>query len=211
MIDAIFFDQDNTLINTRDVAGQTYRAAINWIAVQKKIEADKLFLEWRGVLDSLKKSTKPEERQFSFSLSKIVPEEDLIEDAVEIQKKILKDVIQLNPGVAEFFEKKIEGVKYILMTEDFDDQIEIKMDKFGLKDKFDLIVNSNLVGLMKPNIKFLEIAWKKFGLDPAKCLYIGDNYDKDCKMGIENGGKALVYGKDIMSFSELAEKLKTLG
>jgi len=150
----------------------------------KKVDFEKLFLEWRGVLDSLKNSKNPKERQFSYSLSQIVKEEDLIEDALEIYKKVLKEKIQLNPGVKEFFEKKIPGVKYILMTEDFDDQIEIKLGKFELKEKFDLIVGSSLVALMKPDIKFLQIAWDKFKLDPKKCLYIGDNYDRDCKIGM---------------------------
>jgi HAD superfamily hydrolase (TIGR01549 family) len=218
MIKAIFFDQDNTLVNTREVAGETYRTAISWVAAQKKIEAEKLFGDWRAALDTLKKSKNPEERQFSYSLSMIVKEADLVEDAIEIQKKKLGEVIQLNAGVKEFFEKKITGVKYILMTEDFDEQIEIKLAKFGLKDKFDLIVGSDLVGLMKPNIKFLQIAWEKFGLDPRECLYIGDNYEKDCQMGKENGGKAIIFGKDdsradyrMDDFTELAGILKILG
>jgi len=208
MIEAIFFDQDNTLINTREVAGESYRTAINWVAAQKKLDAEKLWMEWRAVLDTLKKSTKPEERQFSYSLSKVVPEADLVEDAVEIQKKKLSEVIGLNPGIKNFFEKKIEGIKYILFTEDFDDQIEIKLGKFGLKEKFDLIVGSSMVGLMKPDIKFLQIAWDKFKLDPKKCLYIGDNYDKDCKIGVENGGKALVFGVDFTDFRRLGDLLK---
>lgn len=210
MIKAIFFDQDNTLVNTREVAGEAYRAAIKWVATQKKIDFEKLFLEWRGVLDSLKNSKRPEERQFSYSLSQIVKEEDLVEDAVEIYKKVLGEKIQLNLGVKEFFEKKIEDVKYILMTEDFDDQIEVKLTKFGLKERFDLIVGSSLVGLMKPDIKYLQVVWEKFNLDPKECLYIGDNYEKDCKIGVENGGKALVFGKDFTDFRDLVEKLKSL-
>lgn len=208
MFQAIFFDQDNTLVNTREVAGEAYRGAIKWVALQKKRDFEKLFLEWRGVLDSLKNSKRPEERQFSYSLSQIVKEEDLVEDALEIYKKILKEKIQLNLGVKDFFENKIEGMKYILVTEDFDDQIEIKLEKFKLKEKFDLIVGSDLVKLMKPDIKFLKIAWEKFELDPKKCLYIGDNYDKDCRIGVENGGKALVFGKDFTDFRQLGDLLK---
>lgn len=208
MLEAIFFDQDNTLVNTREVAGETYRAAIKWVAIQKKIDFEKLFLEWRGILDTLKNSKNPEERQFSYSLSLVVKEKDLVEDAVEIQKKKLRELIQLNAGVKEFFEKKIEGVKCILMTEEYDDLIEVKLGKFGLVEKFDLIVNSSIVGLMKPNIKFLQIAWEKFKLDPKKCLYIGDNYDKDCRIGVENGGKALVFGTDFTDFRQLGDLLK---
>jgi HAD superfamily hydrolase (TIGR01549 family) len=209
MMEAIFFDQDNTLVNTREVSGEAYRAAIVWIASQKKVDFEKLYSAWRKVLDSLKASKRPEERQFSYSLALVVKEKDLVEEAVEIYKKVLAEKVQLKPGVAEFFEEKMAGVKYILMTEDFDDQIEIKLAKFGLKEKFDLIVGNSLVGLMKPNLKFLQIAWDKFGLDPKRCLYIGDSYEKDCQLGVENGGRALVFGKDFTDFRELAEKLKS--
>jgi putative hydrolase of the HAD superfamily len=217
MIKAIFFDLDNTLVNTREVAGQTYRTAINWVAAQKKIEAEKLWTDWRKVLDTLKKSKNPEERQFSYSLSKLVLEEDLVKDAIEIQKKVLTEVIELNPGVKEFFEKKTEGVKYILFTENSDDLIEIKLRKFELKEKFDLIVGSFEVGLMKPNIKFLQIAWEKFDLNPKECLYIGDSFEKDCQIGKESGGKTVIFGKDDIradyrmdDFTELAGILKIL-
>lgn len=208
MLEAIFFDQDNTLVNTREVAGESYRVAIKWVAAQKKIDFEKLFLEWRGVLDTLKNSKSPEERQFSYSLSLVVKEKDLVEDAVEIQKKKLNETIQLNTGVREFFERKKEEVKYILMTENFKDQIYVELPRFGLSEKFDLIINNSMVGLMKPDIKFLQIAWDKFKLDPKKCLYIGDNYDKDCKIGVENGGKALVFGTDFTDFRQLVDLLK---
>lgn len=217
MIKAIFFDQDNTLVNSREVAAQSYRAALNWVAAQKKIDAEKLWMDWRGVLDTLKKSKKQEERQFSYSLSLLVPEKDLVEDAVEIQRKVLGEVIELNPGVKEFFEKKMAVVKYILCTEDCDDQIDVKLTKFGLKEKFDLIVGSDLVKTMKPDIEYLKIAWKKFDLNPKECIYIGDDYKKDCSIGKEFGGKAIIFGKDdiradyrMNDFTELAGILKIL-
>jgi putative hydrolase of the HAD superfamily len=126
-------------------------------------------------------------------------------------------VIELNPGVKEFFEKKMEGVKYVLFTENSDDLIEIKLKKFELKEKFDLIVGSSEVGLMKPNIKFLQIAWEKFDLNPKECLYIGDSFEKDCQIGKESGGKTIIFGKDDIradykmdDFTELAGILKIL-
>jgi len=210
MIQAIFFDQDNTLVNTREVAGETYRKAIDWVAAQKKISADNLYQQWRQVLDSLKNSKKPEERTFEFSLAQVVPEIDLVGDAVEIQKEAFEEKVGLNPGVKEFFEKKIEGVKYILSTENFEDQIYVNYERFAIKDKFDMVVNGDMTGVMKPDIRYIKMAWDKFNLDPKKCLYIGDKYDKDCRLGVENGGKALVYGKDFTDFRELGEKLKSL-
>jgi putative hydrolase of the HAD superfamily len=209
MIKSIFFDQDNTLVNTRVVAGETYRKAIDWVSAQKKVNANGLYQEWRKVLDVLKNSTKPEERQFSHSLGLVVPEKDLVEKAVEKQEKKLGHLIQTNPGVIEFFELDKADRKYILFTEDSETRMRLKLEKFDLVNKFDLILNSDTLNLMKPNIKFMEIAWEKLNLDPKECLYIGDNYDKDCRIGVENGGKALVYGKDFTDFGQLEGILST--
>jgi len=201
MIKAIFFDQDNTLVNTREIAPEVYKNAIG---------DEVLWQKWREVVERVKHSTNPVERTFEYSLSQIIDDKELVENILEKGKAELGRLIQLNPGVCDFFANKIEGVKYILFTEDFDEQTNIKLNKFGLVEKFDLIVKSSDVGAMKPNIKYLELAWKKFSLDPKECLYIGDNYEKDCRLGIENGGKGLVFGVDFTDFSQLGELLSKM-
>lgn len=201
MIKAIFFDQDNTLVNTREIAPTIYKNVIG---------DERLWQKWREVVEKVKHSTNPVERTFEYSLSQIIADRNLVDKISNTEKAELGRLIELNLGVAKFFENKIEGVKYILFTEDFDDQINIKLNKFGLKEKFDLIVKSSDVGVMKPNIKYLEMAWEKFGLDPKECLYIGDNYEKDCQLGIENGGKGLVFGVDFTDFGQLGELLSKM-
>lgn len=210
MIQAIFFDQDNTLVNTKEISASTYRGAIDWVASQKKVDATWLYQEWQKVLETVKNQTEPEKRQFSYSLGMVVPENELVEMAVKKQEEILGQLIQTNPGVIDFFNMAKMGRKYILLTEDSEARMQLKLKKFNLTDKFDLILNSDRVKLMKPNIKFLEMAWSRLDLNPSECLYIGDNYEKDCRIGVEHGGKALVYGADFTDFRQLEEKLLTL-
>jgi HAD superfamily hydrolase (TIGR01549 family) len=175
MVQAIFFDQDNTLVNTREVAEMAYRAGL---------ETEENWQKWREVIEKIKLSTNPFERTFENSL-RMALGDDKIGERLSKYRSELKDKIQLLPGVKEFFLKEKKAKYYILTTEDFEDQIEIKLGKFGLMDKFDLIINSSKVGVMKPDINYFKIGWNEFELDPSQCVYIGDNFEKDCVMGID--------------------------
>lgn len=209
MIEAIFLDQDNTLINTREVlhAG-VYMAAIKYLAEKLGKNEDDLWTEWRQRVEENKNSSDPRIKSIEYSLGQLGPKKDDLDEAIRIFERELKDKVQLMPGVEEFLDNKLLGVKYILFTEDYPNQMKIKFDKFGYKDKFDLVISHEDTGKMKPDISYCQIAWKKFGLNPKNCVYIGDNYEKDCRLGVENGGKALVFGQDFTDFRQLAGLLK---
>ena len=68
-----------------------------------------------------------------------------------------------------------------------DGSIAGSMKKFGLTHFFDCIIDSHVVGVEKPNSRIFEIALKQIGLPAAKCVYIGDNYDRDV-IGARNAG-----------------------
>ena len=209
MLEAIFVDQDNTLINTREVlhAG-VYMAAIRYLAKKLNRDEESLWVEWRQRVDENKNSLDPKIKSLEYSLGQLGAEKEDLVVAMQIFEDELRDKIQLMPGVNDFLNNKLPGVKYILFTEDYSNQMRIKFEKFGYKDKFDLIISHEDTGKMKPDISFYKIAWEKFNLDPKKCLYIGDDYEKDCRIGVENGGNALVFGKDFTDFRQLEDLLK---
>lgn len=196
MIDAIFFDQDNTLVNTREVAEGAYR---------KALKTEEMWQKWVEVKERVKGSKNPGERTFEYSLNLLLGQgSGEVGEMLRIYKEELLKNIKLNKGVKEFFEGPKIAKYYILMTEDFDDQIEIKLGKFGLREKFDLIIGSREVGAMKPDINYFKIGWNHFDIDPSQCVYVGDNYEKDCAMGVEAGGRSLVFGQDFDDFSRLS-------
>ncbi len=209
MIEAIFLDQDNTLINTREVLHTgVYMAAIKYLAKKLNRDEDDLWIEWRQRVDENKNSSDPKIKSLEYSLGQLGPKQEDLMEAIRIFEEELKDKVQLMPGVNEFLENKIPGVKYILFTEDYPNQMKLKFEKFGYNDKFDLIISHEDTGKMKPDISFCKIAWDKFKLNPKNCVYIGDNYEKDCQLGVKNGGKALVFGQDFSDFRQLGELLK---
>ncbi|PIU73362.1 hypothetical protein COS78_02715 [Candidatus Shapirobacteria bacterium CG06_land_8_20_14_3_00_40_12] len=194
MIQAIFFDQDNTLVNTREVAPEVYRMAI---------ENGEEWQKWLKVVEKVRWSKNPKDRTFEYSLQQVIDDKERVLEIIKKERDELGKVIKLKPGVEKFFKNKIKNIKYILATEDFDNQIDIKLAKFGMRNKFDLITTSGDVGVMKPDLGYFRPAWEKFGLDQRKCLYVGDDYEKDCRLGVETGGKAVVFGKDIQDMGKL--------
>jgi len=195
VIEAIFFDQDNTIVNTKLVTPVAYRTAIVFLAQKKEIEAEGLWKEWRGVVKKNINSLNPKIRSLNYSFYKVCKNRKWVKDAILGIEKELDKKLELNLGVRDFFELPKKGIKYILTTEDYPRFLKIKINKFGLKDKFDLIIGNKEAGSMKPNRKYFEIAWKKFKLDPEKCIYLGDKYEKDCEIGAQMGGVTVVFGK----------------
>ncbi|MBP9758652.1 HAD family hydrolase [Candidatus Dojkabacteria bacterium] len=217
-IRAIFFDQDNTIVNTSVVSTGCYYDAIKYIAEKTRYSADEIYNAWLEILEVVKKLPDPKQRFFDYSLSLVFDKmgipSDLLSIAVNMEYDLLEKRIELNPGVSEFMQLK-NGLLKILFTEDNHLGSDMKVRKFNLK--FDLIVTSDEIGVMKPDIKYLEYAWAKFGLKPEECIYVGDNWEKDCRLGQDRGGIGVVFGKkdaranfQISDMMELGQIIDTL-
>ena len=217
MIEAIFFDQDNTIVNTKAVAPRAYRQAVEFLAQKMKVKSDRLWKRWRRVVRENRKSLDPKIRSLNCSFSVVCDNKKWIKEAILGIENTLINELELNPGAKEFFDIPRGKIKYILTTEDFPHFMKVKINKFKLKKYFDLIVGNKEVGSMKPNPTYYEKAWKKYKLNPAKCIYIGDKYEKDCEIGDKLGGITVVFGKkdkragyQIRNFSELSQIIKKI-
>ena len=49
----------------------------------------------------------------------------------------------------------------------------------GIRDAFELVIDSQLVGVEKPDPRIFAIALERLGLPPAAALYVGDIYEVD--------------------------------
>ena len=62
------------------------------------------------------------------------------------------------------------------------------MAKIGLANFFEAIIVSDIVGFEKPDVRIMEIALNKLGLEAPECLYVGDHpFDVLCakKAGLD--------------------------
>ncbi|MGD9129573.1 MAG: HAD family hydrolase [Candidatus Woesebacteria bacterium] len=197
-IKAIFFDLDNTLVNTANISQAAYKKAIDFLAQKLSFDEEIIFKQWRVTVKKLKFSKNPKERSFEYSLAqtlgKLNLDKSFIPDAVRILEDEVAAKLSLTKGSRRFLEQDLSVLK-ILITEGSQRLTDLKLNKFNLKDRFDLIFNSDEMKVMKPSIKYYERAWKKFKLKAEECLYVGDNWEKDCQIGQEQGGIGVLFSK----------------
>jgi putative hydrolase of the HAD superfamily len=46
--------------------------------------------------------------------------------------------------------------------------------RLGLAERFELVIDSHLVGVEKPDVRIFQLACAQLGLAPARCAYVGD-------------------------------------
>ena len=66
------------------------------------------------------------------------------------------------------------GVSMVLVT-NATDQLTEDLEKYGLSDQFDLIVNSFDIGFAKPDVKFYEHAHNLAKTKKEGCIFIDDS------------------------------------
>ncbi len=84
-----------------------------------------------------------------------------------------------DPTAAEVF-AKLKNLGYRLgVISNSDGSIERSMNKFGFAPFFDCMIDSHVVGVEKPDPRIFELALQQLGLPAERCVYVGDNYDRD--------------------------------
>jgi putative hydrolase of the HAD superfamily len=84
-----------------------------------------------------------------------------------------------DPTAAEVF-AELKNLGYRLgVISNSDGSIERSMNKLGFAPFFDCMIDSQVVGVEKPDPRIFEIALQQIDLSAEQCVYVGDNYDRD--------------------------------
>jgi HAD superfamily hydrolase (TIGR01509 family) len=60
-----------------------------------------------------------------------------------------------------------------------DGRLEDRLDEIGIRDRFDFVLDSAVVGVSKPHPRIFELAIEASGLAPSEAAYVGDYYEVD--------------------------------
>jgi putative hydrolase of the HAD superfamily len=60
-----------------------------------------------------------------------------------------------------------------------DGRVEERLVEIGIRDRFDFVIDSAIVGVSKPHRRIFELAGEASGLPPAETAYVGDYYEVD--------------------------------
>ncbi len=83
------------------------------------------------------------------------------------------------PGVREALEQfKTKGLQLVVVSNS-DGSVEQQLVRYQLRSYFDVVIDSHVVGVAKPDPKIFQIALNRSGADPEKTIHVGDLYDVD--------------------------------
>ena len=60
-----------------------------------------------------------------------------------------------------------------------DGQVEAMLGAVGLRPHFELVIDSGVVGIDKPDPRIFQLAAGRLGIQPAEAVYVGDIYEID--------------------------------
>jgi len=118
---------------------------------------------------------------------------------------------RLAGGTREALDRLRAGGLRLGVVSNSDGRVEEALAAAGLRDCFDVVLDSALVGVEKPNPAIFRAALAALGVAPAEALYIGDLYDVDVLGARAAGMEAVLLvpdaagpGPDCRRFSSLA-------
>ncbi len=92
------------------------------------------------------------------------------------------------PGAVSLLNALKDKVKIGIITNGFTALQQIRLERTGLRDYFDLLVISEQVGVAKPDRKIFDYAFEQMGHPPLeRVLMVGDTAESDILGGINAG------------------------
>jgi HAD superfamily hydrolase (TIGR01509 family) len=74
-------------------------------------------------------------------------------------------------------------------------RVEKALEAAGLRKYFDVVVDSGVLGIEKPDPRIFQAALKALGVEPDEALYVGDLYEVDIVGARAAGMEAVLLGK----------------
>lgn len=88
---------------------------------------------------------------------------------------------------------RLRGVGYRLaVISNADGRIEGTLEEVGLRDLFEFVLDSEVVGLEKPDPAIYLEGARRMGLDPRRCVYVGDLVAVDVRGAVRAGMEAVL-------------------
>ena len=201
---AVFFDVGGTLLKVHPSVGEVYaREAVEYGFKGSGEELDIEFRrQWKemGGIESLDGQSGPElEKQFWRDLVFKVFEphgglesfDDYFERVYDLftekeSWRIFEDV-----AASKIFEKLKERGVVLGIISNWDSRLPKTLENLGLKDHFDFILASTVVGSAKPNRKIFDEALRLSGVSAHEACHIGDELPTDIAGAQDSGIDAI--------------------
>jgi putative hydrolase of the HAD superfamily len=200
--DFVWFDLGYTLLHTK--REKQFRAVLAHFDIDRSEEdigrsfhlVDKLFMrEYPGVLG------KPAENFMPWYMGFVCHDLDVEGDILRICVRWMDAWTSVSPLWHAY---DVAGPALSRLTElgvglgvisNWDASAKPILGECGLLDYFDPCIISSEVGVSKPSEAIFRLALAESGIDPSRCLYVGDNYYDDVVGAAKVGMDAVIVNR----------------
>lgn len=193
-IEAVLFDLDDTLIYTSELFIQYMWEYATAIAEKAGLESEKIMEALQAINDEEYKSMGVNPKRWTSVVEKLAKQFEEAEEEIVSNLGILMKIYTTGPRLREEARETLEifrstGVKMVLVTHANVEWTEFKLDSLDLWNYFDEIVIVDENGHKK------SADWKRgmeaVGVEPVKCLVVGDSLGGDIRPGAELGARTV--------------------
>ena len=139
------------------------------------------------------------------SCTKVV---ELLEES-HIGKHIWCGINSEVPGVLD--ELKRQGLLIAVISNTEDGRLVDSLEAAGISDRFDLLIDSHLVGLRKPDAPIFQLALERMKLQPHEAVFVGDSYVHDALAAQAIGMRGILLDPLDLHPESVCPRIKSLG
>ncbi|MFH1403354.1 MAG: TIGR02253 family HAD-type hydrolase [Candidatus Altiarchaeota archaeon] len=188
MVNAVFFDLDNTLYDTKLQVDSARRNAV------KAMIGSGLDVEFADAFKRLNEVVSRHGSNFKNHYDELLKsygmatEEKIIAAGIVAYHETKKAYLVPYPDtIRTLLRLKELGLKTGVVTDGVPVKQWEKLIMLGLGDFFDVVVVNSEGGRVKPDPTSLIEAAEKVGVDPSECMIVGDRLDRDILAGNRAG------------------------
>ncbi len=118
----------------------------------------------------------------------------------------------VDPDAARVIDElKQNGLMVAVISNTEDGRLIDSLDACGISGHFDLLVDSHLVGLRKPDPAIFRLALDRLGIAADQAAYVGDSYASDALAARANGLRGILLDPLDLHPESVCPRIKTLG
>ena len=157
-----------------------------------------------------------------FLLAGVAPKKlELVREALLLMHRERHLWAGMHEGTAEALDALAAAGFRLGVVSNSDGRVEEALSAAGIRDRFELVIDSQLVGVEKPDPRIFALALERLGLTAAEVVYVGDIYEVDV-VGARRASMDVILldplglhtGRDVRtarSVAEVAEKILGVG
>ena len=108
-------------------------------------------------------------------------------------------------------ELKREGLLVAVISNTEDGRLTDSLGAAEIADRFDLLIDSHLVGCRKPDARIFHLALDRLGLEPGEAAYVGDSYVHDALAARAVGMRGILLDPLDLHPESVCPRIRSLG